>query len=112
MLRFGVIPQTETTLVEISTKAGDHYYFGDAINACLLEGSEKSPSFWNLSAGAAKDPKIADKIKPDSAAAVASLKAIGVEPVMLTGDNQQAAEHVAAQVGITKVFGEIGRAHV
>jgi Cd2+/Zn2+-exporting ATPase len=48
---------------------------------------------------------IADKIKPDSAAAVASLKAIGVEPVMLTGDNQQAAEHVAAQVGITKVFG-------
>jgi Cd2+/Zn2+-exporting ATPase len=33
------------------------------------------------------------------------MKAIGVEPVMLTGDNQQAAEHVAAQVGITKVFG-------
>jgi Cd2+/Zn2+-exporting ATPase len=48
---------------------------------------------------------IADKIKPDSAAAVADMKAIGVEPVMLTGDNQQAAEHVAAQVGITKVFG-------
>ncbi len=48
---------------------------------------------------------IADKIKPDSAAAIASMKAIGVEPVMLTGDNQQAAEHVAAQVGITKVFG-------
>ena len=68
MLRFGVIPQTETTLVEISTKAGDHYYFGDAINACMLEGSEKSPSFWNLSAGAAKDPKIADKIKPQEIA--------------------------------------------
>ncbi|MCB9166030.1 MAG: cation-translocating P-type ATPase [Flavobacteriales bacterium] len=48
---------------------------------------------------------IADKIKPDSAAAIAAMKAIGVEPVMLTGDNQQAAEHVAAQVGITKVFG-------
>ncbi|MBX3431659.1 MAG: hypothetical protein KF779_18890 [Hyphomonadaceae bacterium] len=68
MLRFGVIPQTETTLVEISTKAGDHYYFGDAINACLLEGSENSPSFWNLSAGAANDPKIGDKIKPQEIA--------------------------------------------
>jgi len=48
---------------------------------------------------------IADKIKPDSAAAIAAMKAIGVEPVMLTGDNQQAAEHVAAQVGITRSFG-------
>lgn len=48
---------------------------------------------------------IADKIRPDSATAVAEMKAIGVEPVMLTGDNQQAAEHVAVQVGIAKVFG-------
>lgn len=64
MLRFGVIEQTQTTLVEVSTKSGEHYYFGDAINACLLEGSEASPSFWNLSAGAARDPKIGDKIKP------------------------------------------------
>lgn len=48
---------------------------------------------------------ITDKIKPDSATAIASLKAIGMEPVMLTGDNQQAAEHVAAQVGITRTFG-------
>ncbi len=48
---------------------------------------------------------VADKIKPDSAAAVAAMKVIGVEPVMLTGDNQKAAEHVATQVGITKVFG-------
>ena len=64
MLRFGVIQQTETTLVEVSTKSGAHYYFGDAINACLLEGSEDSPSFWMLSAAAAQDPKIGDKIKP------------------------------------------------
>lgn len=48
---------------------------------------------------------ITDKIKPESATAVASMKAIGVEPVMLTGDNQKAAEHVAAQVGIAKTFG-------
>jgi hypothetical protein len=64
MLRFGVIQQTETTLVEVSTKSGERYYFGDAINACLLEGNEGSPSFWNLSAAAANDPKIGEKIKP------------------------------------------------
>lgn len=62
MLRLGVVPQTETTLVEVSTKSGERYYFGDAINACLLEGKENSPSFWNLAAGVARDPKIGDKI--------------------------------------------------
>lgn len=56
MLRLGVIQQTETTLVEVSTKSGAVYYFGDAINACLLEGSKDSPSFWMLSAAAAQDP--------------------------------------------------------
>ena len=48
---------------------------------------------------------ITDKIKPDSAQAVADLISIGVQPVMLTGDNQQAAEHVAAQVNITSAYG-------
>lgn len=48
---------------------------------------------------------IADAIKPDSARAVAGLQAIGVEAVMLTGDNQQAAAHVAKQVGIAAVHG-------
>ena len=58
----GVIPQTENTMLEVKTKQGDTYYFGDAINACLLDGSEAFPAFWNLAAGAARDPKVADKI--------------------------------------------------
>jgi hypothetical protein len=62
MLRLGAIQQTESTLVEVATKSGEKYYFGDAINACLFEGSKDSPSFWNLAAGAARDPKIGDKI--------------------------------------------------
>jgi hypothetical protein len=62
MLRLGVIEQTESTLIEVNTKSGERYYFGDAINACVLEGKEDSPSFWNLAAGAARDPKIGDKI--------------------------------------------------
>lgn len=62
MLQSGAILQTESTLAEVTTSSGALYYFGDAINACLLEGSRAQPSFWNLAAGAARDPKIGDKI--------------------------------------------------
>ena len=62
MLQSGAIPQTENTLAEISTSTGEFYYFGDAINACVMEGSRERPSFWNLAAGAAQDPKIGNKI--------------------------------------------------
>lgn len=46
---------------------------------------------------------IADEIKKTSAEAVADLKAIGVETVMLTGDNQESARKVADLVGIERV---------
>lgn len=46
---------------------------------------------------------LADTVKPDSKEAIAALKAAGVQRVvMLTGDNEQAAQAVAAQVGVTK----------
>ncbi|MGO3327158.1 heavy metal translocating P-type ATPase [Gordonia sp. (in: high G+C Gram-positive bacteria)] len=43
---------------------------------------------------------VADTVKPRSAAAIAELKRMGLRPVLLTGDNEGAAKHVAAQVGI------------
>ncbi len=46
---------------------------------------------------------IADAIKDDSVAAIASLKRAGLEVVMLTGDRREAAEHIARQVGIDRV---------
>lgn len=48
-----------------------------------------------------------DEIKPESAQAIQELKALGVEPVMLTGDSVQAASFVAHQVGIEKVYGNL-----
>jgi Cu+-exporting ATPase len=47
---------------------------------------------------------VADRIRPTSAAAIAQLIALGLEPVLLTGDNERAAAAVAAQVGIERVF--------
>jgi P-type Cu+ transporter len=46
-------------------------------------------------------------VKPTSAAAVAELRALGLAPVLLTGDNEAAARAVAAQVGIDDVVAEV-----
>ncbi len=46
---------------------------------------------------------VGDKLKPSAKHAVARLKELGLEPVLLTGDNQAAAERVAAEVGISQV---------
>ena len=43
---------------------------------------------------------VRDTVRPSSRAAVAALRELGIRPVLLTGDNARAAEHVAAQVGI------------
>jgi Cu+-exporting ATPase len=50
---------------------------------------------------------VADTVKPTSAAAVASLKDLGLRPVLLTGDNAATARAVAAEVGIDEVIAEV-----
>jgi Cu+-exporting ATPase len=50
---------------------------------------------------------VADTVKETSAEAVRELRALGLTPVLLTGDNRAVAETVAAAVGIEKVMAEV-----
>jgi Cu+-exporting ATPase len=50
---------------------------------------------------------VADTIKPTSAEAVRELRAIGLTPVLLTGDHRRSAANVARQVGIDEVIAEV-----
>ena len=50
---------------------------------------------------------VADSIKPTSAEAIRQLRALGLRPVLLTGDNAAAARAIAAEVGIDEVVAEV-----
>ena len=47
---------------------------------------------------------VRDTVKESSADAIAQLRELGIEPILLTGDNEAAAHHVAGQVGIERVI--------
>ena len=47
---------------------------------------------------------VRDTVKDSSADAIAQLRELGIEPILLTGDNEAAARHVAGQVGIKRVI--------
>jgi P-type Cu+ transporter len=51
--------------------------------------------------------EVRDTVKPTSAKAIRELKALGLTPVLLTGDAQTTAEQVANEVGIERVLAEV-----
>jgi Cu+-exporting ATPase len=73
--------------------------------ALALEG--KTPMYAAIDGRLAGILSVADEIKPESKAAIAALQGMGLEVLMMTGDNRPTAEAVARRVGIKRVLAEV-----
>jgi len=78
-----------------------------AADAERLAGEGKTPMFVALDGKAAGLVAVADTLKDGSGAAVKALGDLGLEVVMITGDNRRTAEAIARQVGIERVLAEV-----
>jgi Cu2+-exporting ATPase len=74
--------------------------------AALAEGG-KTPMFVAMDGHAAGLVAVADTIKPSAAQTIRSLTELGIQPIMITGDNQRTAQAVANQLGIERFFAEV-----
>ena len=75
--------------------------------ANALAAMGRTPIFVAIDGKAAGILVVADTIKPSGREAVRQLRAAGIEPVMMTGDNRRTAEAVAKDLGIERVFAEV-----
>ncbi len=80
---------------------------GLAERAEQLSGEGKTPMFLAVDGQGAGIIAVADTLKENSRAAVETLHRMGLEVVMLTGDNQRTAKAVANQIGIDRVIAEV-----
>jgi Cu+-exporting ATPase len=72
-----------------------------------LADDGKTPMFAALDGAAAGIVAAADTVKEDSVAAIAALKRLGLEVVMMTGDNRRTADAIARRVGVDRVLAEV-----
>jgi Cu+-exporting ATPase len=72
-----------------------------------LASDGKTPMFVAVDGRLAGLVAVADRVKPESKEAVARLRAMGLDVVMMTGDNRRTAEAVAREVGIERVIAEV-----
>ena len=72
-----------------------------------LADAGKTPMFVAIDGRPAGIVAAADPVKEDSIAAIAHLKALGLEVAMLTGDNRRTAQAIGRQVGVDRVLAEV-----
>ncbi|NPV01700.1 MAG: copper-translocating P-type ATPase [Brevinematales bacterium] len=103
----------------VSAKIGGNMYYAGSADL-MLEKCGAIPSFGGAIDSAKEDglsviflgspgsvhgfAALADKIKPDSKTAIEGLKAIGITPIMVTGDNEKTAKRIAREAGIERVY--------
>jgi P-type Cu2+ transporter len=75
--------------------------------AATLAGAGKTPMFVAVDGEPSGLVAVADAIKPSARETLERLKEMGIEAVMITGDNKRTAEAVARELGIERVFAEV-----
>jgi len=72
-----------------------------------LQGEGKTAMYLAVDGLAAGVVAVADTIKEDSIEAIKAMQAMGIEVIMLTGDNERTAQAIAKQVGITRILADV-----
>ena len=105
----GITAQIEGRKVQVGSLAlmGEMGLQPDAALAQSWAASGKTPVCVAVDGHYAGMIAIADPIKPSAEAAIARLRTLGLEVVMLTGDNAHTAQTIARQVGIEQVRAEV-----
>ncbi|MFI7286947.1 heavy metal translocating P-type ATPase [Streptomyces anulatus] len=98
-----VLVGREQLLAEWEIRLPDH--LAEAKKAAEAAGRTAITVAWDGEARAVLE--VADAVKATSAEAVRRLRALGLTPILLTGDNRAVAESVAAEVGIDEVYAEV-----
>ena len=75
--------------------------------ATRLADDGKTPMYVAVDSRAVGIVAVADTVKEESAEAIAALKRVGLEVVMLTGDNRRTAQAIGRQVGVDRVLAEV-----
>jgi Cu+-exporting ATPase len=78
-----------------------------AERAATLADDGRTPMYVAIDGKAAGIVAVADTIKEDSKAAIEALRAMGLEVVMMTGDNERTGRAIARRVGIERVLAEV-----
>jgi Cu+-exporting ATPase len=72
-----------------------------------LQGEGKTAMYLAVDGRSAGVVAVADTVKEDSVEAIRTMKAMGIEVIMLTGDNERTAQAIARQVGVSRVLAEV-----